>query len=472
MRQALHARCRRLATLALVLVLQGCRGAPPPAPPAEDVVSASAAATAPTDEAAAAAEPAAAATGKAEWLPAPGSRRYALVFGNGAYRHGDALGSPARDAALMARVLGARGYHVLLSRDRDLAGMQEDLRAFEAMSKDAELRVLYFAGHGFEFDSANYLMPVDLPANVADLDRADVRTNALRLDQVTASLEQAPGPLVVIIDACRVLPARGAGAARPLARESAPEGTILAFATSPGQVAMDSLRPYGVDADDSPYTWFLADVLADPATTTWDQALLGAYSIVSHQTRGEQRPWMNARVDRFPEIGAIATVAAAGKGQSPQLAALFGASSAQRRAAAAYWAREAESVQRLARSADSDASLLRRARQADPQAAMALAARWWDEPRRQRDVLRLLEPLARGGDALAQCDLGTFLHATRGEDSEGHSARYWWQLASAQGVGEARAKLAIADNGGDADSVREVMQGMAEFLRGAMDGGK
>jgi len=428
------------------------------------------------EAAAARAEPAtsasdAASSGKSTLLPSSGSRRYALVFGNGAYRHGDALRAPPRDAALMARALGVRGYHVLLARDRDLAGMQEDLHAFEAMSKDADLRVLYFAGHGFEFDSANYLMPVDLPANIADLDRGEVRTNALRLDQVTASLERGAGPLVVIVDACRVVPARGAASVRSLAKEQATEGTILAFATAPGQVAMDNLRNYGVDEDDSPYTWFLADILSDPATTTWDQAFRAAYSIVSNQTRGEQQPWMNARVNRFPEIGDMPGSASTPASASSRLPGLSGiAVSPERRAAARYWAREAEAVRRLARDAVSDAALQRRAGQGDAQAAMALAARWWEAPQHAAQVTRLLESASRNGNALAQSDLGTHLYAIRGEDSEGRSARYWWQLASAQGVGEARAKLAMLDDGGDIDSARELMQGMAEMMQGAVDG--
>lgn len=396
------------------------------------------------------------------------SRRYALVFGNGAYRHGDALASPPRDAALVARALETRGYRVLLARDRDLAGMREDLRAFDAMSKGADLRVLYFAGHGFEFDSANYLMPVDLPASVTDLDRDDVRTNALRLDQVVDGMEREGGPLVVIVDACRVVPARGAARARALAAERPPQGTILAFATGPGQVAMDSLRNYGIAEDDSPYSWFLADILSDPATTTWDQAFRSVYGIVSNQTRGEQKPWMNAMVTRFPEIGPAAAPAQGREDTGASLAGILGvAVSPERRAAARYWAREAEAVQRLARDAASDATLQRRARQGDAQAAMALAAREWIRPGHEAQVVRLLEPVARQGNALAQVDLGTQLYAIRGEDSRGRSARYWWRLASDQGIGEARFKLAALDGGADAESRQELLQGMAEMVQGS-----
>ena len=153
-----------LLSAVLALVVVACGGEPVPPPSAGEAVAAEVA------------QPDAAQfQGASERLPAPAdSRRYALVFGNGAYRHGDALSAPPRDAALVARALQARGYHVLLGIDRDLAGMREDIATFEAMSRNAGLRLFYFAGHGFEFDSANYLMPVDLPVNIAELDRQGV----------------------------------------------------------------------------------------------------------------------------------------------------------------------------------------------------------------------------------------------------------------------------------------------------------
>ena len=397
--------------------------------------------------------------GTSERLPAPvESRRYALVFGNGAYRHGDALPAPPRDAALMARALQSRGYHVLLGIDRDLAGMREDIASFEAMSRDAGLRLFYFAGHGFEFDSANYLMPVDLPVNIAELDRQAVRRNALRLDQVTWRLGQDVPLLVAVVDACRVLPARGTTSAFSFVAEEPPEGSIIAFATAPGKVAMDSLRAYGVDEDHSPYSYYLANALLSPEVRTWDQAFLAASAIVDNQTRGQQQPWMNARVNRFPAIGQAATAAAA----TP--ANMLGISvSPERRAAGRYWAGEALAAQRLAADGSRPDDVLRRqSREGDARATIALATRLDRDGAPVAQVAALLEPLAEAGNAVAQVDLGTVLYAARASDSEGRTARHWWTLASAQGIGEARAKLAILDGNGSVQALREFMQGVAE----------
>lgn len=392
---------------------------------------------------------------------AEGSARYALVFGNGAYRHGDALAAPARDAALIARALNARGYHVIVGIDRDLASMREDIAAFQAMSRDAELRLLYFAGHGFEFDSTNYLMPVDLPAAITGLTEHDVRVNALRLDHLVWELEQDAPLLVAVIDACRVPPTRGGAELRGLAADRPPEGAILAFATAPGRVAMDSLRAYGVDQEHSPYSYYLAGALASPDVESWDQAFAMAYNIVNDRTRGAQQPWMNARVNRFPAIGALRQAAAtASTGPLAKYSV-----SPERSAAGRYWADESmAALQLAANGTHPDARLQARALEGDARAAIALARRWSGEEGREWEVMALLEPVAEQGNAVAQMDLGNLLYVMAAEDGGGRSARYWWARASAQGIGEARAKLAMVD-GDPATAADELLRGFAEHFK-------
>jgi uncharacterized caspase-like protein len=393
-----------------------------------------------------------------------GGRLFALVFGNSAYRHGDALSAPANDAALMARALRSRGYHVLLGVDRDFEGMQQDIQAFEELSQGAQTRVLYFAGHGFEFDNANYLLPVDSPANVADLSRLDVRVNALRLDSLAQELEQGADTLIAIIDACRVLPSRGAADGLTMGAEDAPEGTIIAYATSPGQVAIDSLRSYGVAEDHSPYTYYLANALLSKEAETWDQAFLSTRSIVIQQTGGEQEPWMNAQVSAFPRIGEDLRVASPGK--STGFSVMDWGVSPSRSAAGEYWARETLAAARMERDGNrTDADLMALAKKGDSRAAVALSARWWNDPDREKELIRLLEPAAVRGHAMAQTDLGSHLWRARAKDSQGRSAHYWWQLASAQGVGEARSKLAMSDPSRP-ESPEEFAHGLGEMRGG------
>lgn len=447
---------RWLAAIALFATLAACEAGGSMTPPPARAVP-------PPPLASAADAPAAALAGGRSTTLAPasaGSRRYALVFGNGAYAHGDALAGAPRDAALIASALRERGYEVLLAIDRDLDGMREDVAAFETMSADAELRVLYFAGHGFEFEHANYLMPVDLPAAIGKLDRQAVRNNGVRLDELVWTLGQGTPALVAIIDACRVAPARGVQAARALGELSPARGTILAYATAPGRVALDSLRSYGVDADHSPYSYFLASALGSREVASWDQAFLSAASIVMQQTHGAQQPWMNAQVDRFPQVGAPAASTDPARAGTTTLLGLE--ISPERRAAGRYWARQAQLARTMAQDGSrTDASLEEQAARGESNAALALATRAWERGD-TADALRRLEVLARAGHAVARTDLGTLLHSLKASDSEGHVARYWWQLASAQGIGEARAKLALAGNGDDEAAMMEFMRGLVE----------
>ena len=397
------------------------------------------------------------------------SPRYALVFGNGSYSHGDALPAASNDAMLIAKALRNRGYHVLVGLDRRLAGMREDLHAFEQMSKGAEIRLMYFAGHGFEFGGENYLMPVDLPISIANMDERHVKQHALRLQDAAWPLEQEDGVVIAIIDACRVSPARGATSRLALGAANPPAGTILAYATSPGTTAADSLRAYGVNQDHSPYAYFLAGALSDPVLETWDEVLLSAANVVRTQTEGVQTPWMNAAVNKFPVIGTIQTE------KAPRVGDYFGdlaaSISPERKAAGRYWAdREIKIAIRAKDRQVFDDELQAQIREGDEEAALVLGYRWSGVPGKERSAIALLEPLAEKGDAVAQLTLGTTLIALPARDSKGRKASYWWHQASANGVGEARAKVALAEGKTDAASLEEIAAGFIENFNANMAG--
>lgn len=448
--------------LALALLV-GCGQSP--APPS-NAATATDASTSPAINSEAGSPPTAQAPPETQLATFPGTNphHHALVFGNSAYPHGDALTAPARDAALMAQSLRARGYQVRLSLDRDYAGMVEDIEAFAATSEGAKVRVLYFAGHGFEFDSENYLLPVDLPAPIAALDRDQVRSRGLPLHRLLVDLEAESGTLVGIIDACRVLPARGAADTPTLGAQPVPEGSILAFATAPGQVAMDSLRSFGVDQDHSPYTWYLANHLLAPETMRWDQAFQATYGIVRNQTRGRQEPWTNYKVSAVPDIGPPAQPASTRQAAANP----FGINlRPERQAAALYWQREAEAIWKLAHDgATTDRQLAQRAADGDDTAALAAVFRVPEDKRDPTPLLRLLKRPADAGHALAQEEIGNRLWAAKAHDGQDRSATYWWQLACANGLGSACTRLAMAGDGSPEEKAQAMAQGFAEMFSG------
>ena len=118
---------------------------------------------------------------------AAAEKRIALVIGNSAYKNVSKLPNPASDAAAIAALLQRSGFDVVESR-RDLTGiteMRRTLRDFSDRTRDADIAVVFYAGHGIEVDGNNYLVPVD-----AALERdIDVEDEALALDRIVKVME-------------------------------------------------------------------------------------------------------------------------------------------------------------------------------------------------------------------------------------------------------------------------------------------
>src|ERR1700726_4881886 len=132
--------------------------------------------------------------------PALAEKRVALVLGNSAYQNVAPLPNPVNDGAVIAATLKDAGFDVVDSRhDLPAAETRRALRDFADRARDADIAVVYYAGHGIEVDGANYLIPVD-----AKLERdTDVYDEAFSLDRVLVAIEPARQLRLVILDACR-----------------------------------------------------------------------------------------------------------------------------------------------------------------------------------------------------------------------------------------------------------------------------
>ena len=190
------------------------------------------------------------------------ARRVALVIGNGEYTRVGRLANPPRDAGAVEAMLKAAGFDSVRRVDNvGAAAMRRALRDFSDDVKDAEIAVVYYAGHGIEVNGANYLIPVD-----AALERdRDVEDETVPLDRVSAALEQASLLRLIILDACRDNPflramsrtTRSIG--RGLARVDAiAPSTLIAYAAQAGATAVDGT------AANSPFTAALVKHLPTP----------------------------------------------------------------------------------------------------------------------------------------------------------------------------------------------------------------
>jgi hypothetical protein len=221
--------------------------------------------------------------------PAFAEKRIALVVGNSNYQNVPRLDNPANDARLMADTLRSLGFSLVGAAaqiDLDKASFDKAIRSFGQQLQGADVGLFYYAGHGLQVRGANYLVPVNAnPVREADLD--------FELEDVGLALRQMEGSgtrlNIVFLDACRNNPFGGRGLRAletGLAQMRAPEGSLISFATQPGNVAQD-----GSDGH-SPFTNALARTIRKPGLGLFD-ALNEVGLAVKVATGGAQQPWFS-----------------------------------------------------------------------------------------------------------------------------------------------------------------------------------
>ncbi len=244
--------------------------------------------------------------------PAVAEKRVALVVGNSAYQNVTRLDNPRNDAALMAETLTGLGFTLIGGRaqlDLDKSAMDGAVQNFGRQVQGADVALFYYAGHGVQVAGSNYLVPVSAnPTREADVDFQMVDVN-LVLRQMQGSGTRLN---MVILDACRNNPfgARGLRASDGgLAQMRAPEGTLISYATQPGNVAQD-----GSDGN-SPYTKALASTIKQSGLDIF-QTFNRVGLAVKRDTGGAQQPWVSSS----PIDGTFYFVAPSAA-SSPQVAA-------------------------------------------------------------------------------------------------------------------------------------------------------
>ncbi|MDX8514026.1 caspase family protein [Mesorhizobium captivum] len=241
------------------------------------------------------------------------AKRVALVIGNSKYLNAVPLPNPANDAQLIASTLRNAGFDVIEGVDQDNQGMHSLISRFTEESYNADLAVIFYAGHGMQVDGKNYLIPVDAELTSP----AYLKTRTVQIDEFMAALPPDPAVGVIILDACRDNPlARTLAASLPKSRSLgaglAPVeakadgvgtgGVLIAYATDPGAIAFDG---NGVD---SPYSLALAKHLTEPGVEI-QSALTRVRGEVTEATQGRQRPWHNASLGREVFLGKPAEAA-------------------------------------------------------------------------------------------------------------------------------------------------------------------
>lgn len=219
-------------------------------------------------------------------------KRYALVVGNSAYSAIPSLPNARADAGVVAEFLRSQDYVVHHYDDITKRGFEDALRrVLFDVDKDTEV-VVFFAGHGFQIGSENYLVPVD-----ADLDTVyDIPFEAVSLGSLVSIVGARARLQVVILDSCRDNPFVGKAALTELganlretktgfASLAAPLNSMLIYSTSPGALAYDG------EGDNSPFTAALVQEASKAPDAEIKDIFEGVRREVYQATQGRQVPW-------------------------------------------------------------------------------------------------------------------------------------------------------------------------------------
>jgi Caspase domain len=210
------------------------------------------------------------------------TRRVALVIGNGDYQFGP-LQNPVNDARLLATALQEARFEVIKLENATQEQMLSAIAQFGAAIAKGGVGAFYFAGHGVQIQGENFLVPID-----ATMQREDeVRQKAVNMQDVLEHMANAKNPLnLVFLDACRnnPFPSSVRGRVNGLARMDAAFGTLISFATAPGQFAEEG------DGTNSPYSQHLAAEMRMPGLRLED-ILKRVRAAVKRDTQDRQITW-------------------------------------------------------------------------------------------------------------------------------------------------------------------------------------
>lgn len=241
-------------------------------------------------------------------------KRVALVIGNAAYAD-IPLRNPVNDANDIAAKLRQRGFDVIERKNLKTSQIGRTLREFRSRLSKGATALVFYAGHGIQVKGENYLPTID-----ADIEgEEDIPNQSMSVRQLLEVLDESKTRLnLVFLDACRNNPfgRRLRSSATGLAREAAPTGTLLSFATRPGSVAADGEGRNGI------YTTYLLEAMDVPGQPI-ELALKQVLANVKRASRGQQEPWLEGNIEgEFYFLPAVAAALAPPASPAPAYSGL------------------------------------------------------------------------------------------------------------------------------------------------------
>ena len=235
---------------------------------------------------------AAQAPGQSVQTETPPARRLGLVMGNAKYPGGSALVNSVKDALSVEKLLRELGFEIEVETDGNKETMELAVDRFVKRLRPGDVALFYYAGHGFQIDGENYLVPIDF--NAWD-DATKAKYRAYSASEIVARMERSGARLnIAIMDACRNNPfaaSRGVSVGG-LASMGTETGTFIAFATAPGKTASDNPGPAG---GNGLFTSHLLNALRVPGLSL-DDVFNQTREEVVKASKNRQTPWVMSSV--------------------------------------------------------------------------------------------------------------------------------------------------------------------------------
>lgn len=227
-------------------------------------------------------------------------KRIALVCGNSSYLYSSPIKNPVNDARAISEALDKLGFNVIRGTDLTKLEMDRQIAAFAKRLKDADIAIFFYAGHGLQLNMKNYLVPIDFNPN----SDAYLITMLVSMDTILSELEKEKRVSIIFLDACRDNPLasklaanmgqgrsllfdenRGVSVIRQgLAEVEGKAGTLIAYATQPGNIALDGA------GRNSPFTEALLQYINIPGLEVRDMLTKVRVRVIK-KTREKQIPW-------------------------------------------------------------------------------------------------------------------------------------------------------------------------------------
>jgi hypothetical protein len=221
------------------------------------------------------------------------AKRIALVIGIGDYTYLTPLANPVNDATTIAEILRQNGFTVYFGRDLTREQFLDTLDAFKIETTDAEVALVYYAGHGLEIAGKNIVSPADMEFSC----KPEPQTRRMiELDKVFDAIVGVPQQ-IVLLDACRNNPfpqcsqrgSYGAGF-RNITVNPSSHRILIASSTLSGRLADD-----GPPGGHSPFAKVLMDLLVKDLKAPLRRVLDDVAREVALSSGGTQTPEVTTR---------------------------------------------------------------------------------------------------------------------------------------------------------------------------------